>query len=515
MDNRPSYAHIRNAQARGVCPWCSHSTEGLTEDMCPECGNNVRALKPLGPRDPGSPGLASLCSLVAVALILIVAVVQQRVESAFTKQAAPAAATSVEPPSGQFELTAKAFVKIASISPDPAGKQQLGAQATGTLDAQAATPADKLRVAMVSGELEGDEKAISRLDKLEAEPDLESNLAEDCKSLRALYAGEPLTPEVQTRLEKNHGWIGKLAATHGKPDTDPSRAPLIDGGGKLMALVFGAVAGIILVFIAAFTCFIIAMVKIAGRTLRPRFIPPTPGGSIAIEMVVVFVLGFLALKGLSLAAEHLLGAKGAVWFSLGAQWCLLLILLWPALRGWRGGLSALGWNKGQGVLTEIGCGLFGYLACLPLVLFGAIVSIILMLTYQAVQVAMGHKAPPAPDNPVFELASGKGGVWLIVVIYILASVWAPIMEESIFRGALYRHLRSHWPWFPAAAVSAIGFGLMHNYPLLMLGPVMSLGFGFALIREWRGSLIASMTAHCVHNAAVLAVVLFAVHLIGG
>src|SRR5438034_279096 len=151
MDNRPSHAHIRNALASGVCPWCSQSIEGITGDMCPHCGNSLRA--PLGPRDPGSPGIASLCSLLALVLILVVAFVQQTVDSLIAQKAAPTtAAAAFEPPSGQFELFAKAFVKLASYSPDPKAKQQFGAQATGTLDAQAVGLADKVRVAVISGE---------------------------------------------------------------------------------------------------------------------------------------------------------------------------------------------------------------------------------------------------------------------------------------------------------------------------------------------------------------------------
>jgi membrane protease YdiL (CAAX protease family) len=84
----------------------------------------------------------------------------------------------------------------------------------------------------------------------------------------------------------------------------------------------------------------------------------------------------------------------------------------------------------------------------------------------------------------------------------------------VFRGALYRHLRSRISVAAAAVLTALGFGLMHGYPIIMLGPVISLGAGFALMREWRGSIIASMTAHCIHNAGVLTLVLVMANLIG-
>jgi membrane protease YdiL (CAAX protease family) len=44
--------------------------------------------------------------------------------------------------------------------------------------------------------------------------------------------------------------------------------------------------------------------------------------------------------------------------------------------------------------------------------------------------------------------------------------------------------------------------------------VIGLGFGFALVREWRGSLIPSMTAHCIHNAVTITAVLLVSQLIG-
>jgi membrane protease YdiL (CAAX protease family) len=37
----------------------------------------------------------------------------------------------------------------------------------------------------------------------------------------------------------------------------------------------------------------------------------------------------------------------------------------------------------------------------------------------------------------------------------------------------------------------------------MIPALSGLAFGFALIREWRGSLIASMTAHAVHNGILV------------
>ena len=92
------------------------------------------------------------------------------------------------------------------------------------------------------------------------------------------------------------------------------------------------------------------------------------------------------------------------------------------------------------------------------------------------------------------------------------TVWAPIVEEVVFRGCLYRHIRSRVPAVVAALGSALAFGLMHGYELVLLGPVLSLGLIFAMMREWRGSLVGPIVMHALHNATVLASVILLVRL---
>ena len=83
----------------------------------------------------------------------------------------------------------------------------------------------------------------------------------------------------------------------------------------------------------------------------------------------------------------------------------------------------------------------------------------------------------------------------------------PPVEETIFRGALYRHLRGRVGVLGAAALSAVVFGLLHSYEVFALLPVVTIGFAFALIREWRGSIVGTVTAHAFHNGTVLTLVI--------
>jgi membrane protease YdiL (CAAX protease family) len=466
----------------------------------------------LGPRDPGSPFFARLGLLLAIGLVAVVALVQQLGGSVMQKGAPKPA--SIQPPPMQVEVMAKVYAKVRAAMYDPAHPEQaetLGAAGVSAVDQQAETPEDRLRAALLAGELQSTEEALKRLDEIEPTFPADSPLTEDAKTIRALYAGD--TPEAPNRAQLivNHGWIGKLAATHGKPDTDPERAKLLAGGMQLVILAALVGAAVLFGLLAGTVLLIVGVVRASNGTLRMRFVPPMPGGSLGIEMVIVFIIGFLVLKGISAAVESSSGGKVAIWTALILQWGLCSVLLWPRVRGVpvRQGLALLGWNRGQGVLREIGCGLIGYLACLPIMACGVLTSFTLLAIWALIQKAMGHKAPPPPNNTILDLAGGKAGPLILLMLYVLASVWAPLMEETIFRGALYRHLRSKWHWFPAAFLTALCFGFMHGYPILLLGPVISLGFGFAMLREWRGSLLASMTAHCIHNAMVLALVIFA------
>ena len=76
---------------------------------------------------------------------------------------------------------------------------------------------------------------------------------------------------------------------------------------------------------------------------------------------------------------------------------------------------------------------------------------------------------------------------------------APFFEELFFRGALYGALRRRFGAALGVLASAALFAALH--PQLPLGflPIFFLGAVFAVIYEWRQSLIPGMVFHGVHN----------------
>lgn len=462
---------------------------------------------------PGTPRTARAAGWAVVLLIGLTAWLQQ-CGGASRHSHERADSSGVEPPTIEFELTAKVLTKVAlAWSSDSVMARTV---ADHVQDA-ARTPADRLRAAIVAAELLGPDEARTRLDELAGDPASDPALASDVASVRALYSGgdEPPDAEALEGLKKRHGWFGRVAAARAAGPGNLAHARLVGGGRTvigLLLLVFG-VGG---VAVLAGTG-LLAAAAIAWRRVPPptRLVPEPPGGSVLIETVALFVAAFIVLKFSGALVAAAAGENAASTFTLLAQWLLLPVILWPRLRGAPAprAMRALGLFRGRGVLREALCGIAGWLACLPLLLTGAAVSLALMALWHAARWVMGMPEPAPPSNPVLDAVAG-GSPWVVILLFALAAAWAPIVEETVFRGALYGHLRSRMTWPASAILTALAFGLMHGYQLLMLGPVIALGLGFSMMREWRGSIIATMTAHALHNSAVLVLVLTLTRIIG-
>jgi membrane protease YdiL (CAAX protease family) len=114
-----------------------------------------------------------------------------------------------------------------------------------------------------------------------------------------------------------------------------------------------------------------------------------------------------------------------------------------------------------------------------------------------------------PSHPIVQvLVHGDAWVWLQILL--VASVLAPLVEETMFRGVLYRHLRDltgRWGRLVSILVSAslvsFIFAVIHPQGWAGVPVLMGLAFSFALVREWRGSLLPAMVAHGLNNTLAL------------
>ncbi|MCC6623956.1 MAG: CPBP family intramembrane metalloprotease [Deltaproteobacteria bacterium] len=89
-----------------------------------------------------------------------------------------------------------------------------------------------------------------------------------------------------------------------------------------------------------------------------------------------------------------------------------------------------------------------------------------------------------------------------VLIAIGAALIAPVMEEILFRGFLFRNLRDTVGRTPALFLSGLVFAVVHREPALLV-PLMAMGVALALLYEWSGSLLVPIAAHAAWNLVQL------------
>lgn len=140
------------------------------------------------------------------------------------------------------------------------------------------------------------------------------------------------------------------------------------------------------------------------------------------------------------------------------------------------------------------------LALAPVIAVGQLVTVALMNV--AVLALTGEF-----ENPQVEAITGGGGFsWTnFGLMFLLAGVVAPIVEETLFRGVVYGWLRARMPIALAVVVSAVVFAGVHVIPIL-LPALFVVGMILAVVYEWSKSLWVSILLHAIQNTvAVVAI----------
>ena len=92
-----------------------------------------------------------------------------------------------------------------------------------------------------------------------------------------------------------------------------------------------------------------------------------------------------------------------------------------------------------------------------------------------------------------------------IVVAFLVAVAAPLVEELVFRGALFGSLRSRLKLWPAALITGLAFGSAHaiGSPLPFLLPLAALGTMLCLLYHRTRSLYPSMAVHSLNNSVAI------------
>ncbi len=412
-------------------------------------------------------------------------------------------------------------------------KGETAAETTAEPEAlDAGTYEQRLCYAILLSELHGPQRAVDyfeTLDQKVADAKFEPNetqrsLRSSIDALLADYAAgdfsqNSISDSEKAELEKRLGFSGELILTPKGADDQAGRKWVEQvAQNKIYA------AGVILIFgILFFMAGIVAACTILGVVFSDsspiRFVPKNQVGGIYLQTFAIWLFGFfgiqLALPSVIEALGLEVDARFGIYFNFVVFFLSLSALVWPIIRGrsWGEVCHDIGWT-GESFFRNVGVGIATYAAWLPMVLIGIFSVFILMLLFPMSTEVGEFELPASPSHPIQHLmSSGDSTIW--IGVFLAACVAAPIVEETMFRGVLYRHLRErsiHWNRVisvtVAAIVNGVIFAAIHPQGVLAIPLLTTLAVGFTLAREWRGSLVSSITMHAINNSMVTAMMFF-------
>lgn len=409
---------------------------------------------------------------------------------------------ALDPAVAGITINAKIAVRINQFQKEHAAEydfEMTAGEIFDDADKLAISRTDRFRAAIVIGELQGAHRAVERLTSLRDEVEPGGPLSNEIGWLLPRYeaaaAHKPipdLPPEVVTAMKGRHGWFADLANAFGRDDSHPDRWYTVAGAERFFAFatfadVFDLIAPLIGVVVA-----IIVIVMITQNGVENSDDPHVPT-TIYLQAFCVFALLFSTYLMLHV---FMLGVEGAISLvvSQAITWSCALAALYPLLRGvkFRELLHDLGFIAPNGIPRELMIGVVGFVGGLPIDWIGARVGGIVDA------ILLGDSGSDA-GIPLYE--APMSGSWILVILgTISACLWAPIVEETMFRGCLYRWCRVRLTWIPTMLITAAIFGAIHPYSV---GGMISVAFGgltLGLLREWRQSLYAPIVAHALYNA---------------
>lgn len=248
-------------------------------------------------------------------------------------------------------------------------------------------------------------------------------------------------------------------------------------------------------------------------SVPPRDAPPLEEARLEAtwvwwEVVVAVLLAWLAGGLVSVPMFALLqpdagplGGEGLLIATVSNAVTLAVLVVWlrAAHPAWA---RIIGWPDRSGVVRELAVG----------AALGIVVRIASAMVAAGVVLVLRGASDRSVDLP--EQVSTDLAGWGLAIFAIFAVIAAPVLEEFVFRGLLFRSIADRNGFWAGAIVSAVAFGAFHlltpgdGLDVLALGLThVGTGIGLAWIYWTRRNLLASIAGHGVFNLiAVVAIV---------
>ena len=188
-----------------------------------------------------------------------------------------------------------------------------------------------------------------------------------------------------------------------------------------------------------------------------------------------------------------IGGEGLLVAIVSNTVTMVLLILWLRMSHPRW-VEIIGWPERSRVLRELAV--------------GAGLGIVVRIAAAVVAAGVVYVLRDATDRPV-ELPtqiSPDLDAWGLLAFALFAVIAAPVLEEFVFRGLLFRSIADRRGFWLGAIVSAVVFGAFHlltpgdGLDVLALGIThVGTGVGLAWIYWTRRNLLASIAGHAVFN----------------
>lgn len=475
-------------------------------------------LPPIGPRQGSLVG-------VAIAWFIIVALGLFMFGSQFLPD------TSRESTSKMVEtqnanMVGKLCVGVANM---PGGTVEQALDQTNALNSGSLE--NRYCYVLLQNEFSGATKALDRLEKVdELQIKLDYEATDSQKRIRNLigkllrdYEAEEWNAPSLSEADKSYlrdslGYVGNLSLLPSQGNTSFERDRIVQKSiWTTVILVVGLVLGMG-AFLIGFIMFGSMLIMSYAGLLRSHFVSDTTRGRIYAETFAFWFVCFLGLQFIFAIGLGLTGIKPGAHMTAGFGLILffgsLVALCWPIFRGisFSNICSDIGWTC-KNPFKEVFLGAVAYVANLPVMAIGFGGFAGLNMLSDSFKKRHELESVEQVTHPIMEQIA-SGDVMLIVLVALTACVAAPIVEETVFRGVLYRHLReTSLKWARilsvifATLINSFIFAAIHPQGWTAIPVLGALAVGFSWAREWRGSLIAPMTMHAINNGIVTALML--------
>jgi membrane protease YdiL (CAAX protease family) len=393
----------------------------------------------------------------------------------------------------------------------------LGGQALEPADPLGTRPMARLAAAMVLARADERERGLEQI-RLAQESKQDAPPAELVEAVRAAVtawpargedgeranAADALTVEQWKSLDAQMGWFATLARAD--LGGDPvAQKDVSEGLGWLMMLLAMAAIWFVGVGLAG----LVLLVVLASLAILKRIrsgIETSPSMQVILgETFIAWMLVFLVIRVVSgWLFDRGEPGVGAMWLSMACTFASLLALAWVRVRGvrWSAFTEAAGLRWHGGLFRFCWMSATSYACALPCMGVGVAVGL-------ALSSLMKGRNFQDVSHPVQEMLPGASG-GMVVALFSIACVAAPVVEEIAFRGLLYGHVRqetARWRRFLSIAFamlfSATIFAAIHPQGVLAVPALAGVSLGFCITREWSGSVYPGMVAHGVHNGILL------------